>query len=174
MEQWIYPIGRFVKPATTSDDEREQRVRAVSTAPAALRAAVEGLTGQQLDTPYREGGWTARQVAHHTTDAAMTGYTRFKLALTEDNPTVKTFEENAWAALPDSIGLEPEVSLLLFESLQTRFDAVLRELPAESFSRPFLHPANGEMTIDQLLAYFAWHGHHHAAQIATLRNRMGW
>lgn len=174
MEQWVYPIGRHVKPALTTDEERQDRLRRLSAAPAALRAAVDGLNDTQLDTPYREGGWTVRQVAHHTADALISGYTRFKLALTEDKPSVKPFEEDAWALLPDSIDLPPEVSLVLFQSIQTRLDALLPKLPPEAFSRSFVHPANGETTLDQLLAYFAWHGNHHAAQIRSLRERMSW
>lgn len=174
MEQWSYPIGRFEFEVPVRDEDRRDRIGAADTAPAALRMALEGLTDEQLDTPYREGGWTARQVAHHVADAAMNMFIRLKLALTEDNPTVKPFEENDWVRLPDSERLPPEVSVRLFEALQTRMNELLRSLPGAAFDRTFRNPASGEWTIDKLIAYYAWHGHHHTAQIDTLRRRMGW
>ncbi|MBO9599503.1 MAG: putative metal-dependent hydrolase, partial [Cohnella sp.] len=157
-----------------SEQVRQARIEDAAATAIELRKAVAGLTDEQLDTPYRPDGWTVRQVAHHVADASMTMYARFKLALTEPKPLVKTFEESEWVKLADSATMPVEPSLLILEGLHARIDTVLRSLPAEAFSTTFMHPANGEMTLDKLLAYFAWHGKHHIAHITSLRDRMGW
>ncbi|MFD0674172.1 YfiT family bacillithiol transferase [Cohnella sp. GCM10027633] len=174
LERLKYPIGRVSFDPNVTEEARASRIEGAAAIPAGLRAAVAGLNDEQLDTLYRPGGWTVRQVAHHTADASMTMYTRFKLALTEEKPLVKTFEENEWVKLVDSAKLPVEPALLMLDGLHARIDAVLRSLPASAFSTTFLHPANGEMTLDQLLSYFAWHGKHHTAQITALRERSGW
>jgi hypothetical protein len=139
-----------------------------------LRAAVAGLTPQQLDTPYRPEGWSVRQVVHHVPESHMNAYIRFKLALTEDEPTVKPYDEAAWAKLPDVPGTPIETSLTLLEALHDRWVRVLRLLDDNSFKRTFHHPEIGVVTLERNLALYAWHGKHHAAHVTSLRDRMGW
>ena len=170
-----YPIGPFERPDILSADERRARIEEIAAAPARLRAAVRGLDDAQLDTPYREGGWTLRQVAHHVPESHMNGYIRFKLALTEDAPLVKPYDEAAWAKTPD-VGLTPvETSLVLLESLHERWAILLRTLHDEQFRRTVSHPEHtGMLTVDSLLALYAWHGRHHVAHITSLREQRGW
>ena len=175
LEKLKYPIGRMQFDPNVTEAARLARIDGAAALPGQLRAAVAGLSDEQLDTLYRPGGWTVRQVAHHIADASMTMYTRFKLALTEDKPLVKMFEENEWVKLVDSATLSVEPALLMLDGLHQRIDAVLRSLPASAFeTTKFVHPVNGEMNLDQLLAFFSWHGRHHTAQITALRERMGW
>lgn len=174
LEQLKYPIGKHQYDPNVTEEARQARIELAAGIPSLAREAVAGLGDEQLDTLYRPGGWTVRQVVHHMADASMTMYTRFKLALTEDKPLVKTFEESAWVELADSKRLPVDPALQMLEGVHVRIDAVLRSLPASAFATPFVHPANGEMTLDQLLSYFSWHGKHHAAQITALRERMGW
>ena len=169
-----YPIGPPVVPDSLDAETRAAFVRAIAATPARLRAAVAGLHDRQLDTPYRPGGWTVRQVAHHIADSHLNAYTRTKLALTEDNPTIKPYVETRWAELPDSnrpIG----GSLALLDHLHERWVALLASLPAESFSRTYFPPENKQQaTLDGLIASYAWHGAHHVAQVTELRRREGW
>jgi uncharacterized damage-inducible protein DinB len=174
LEQLKYPIGKFHFDEQTAADLRQSRIEELAATAVRLRQAVEGLTDDQLDTPYRPDGWTARQVAHHLADASMNGFIRAKLALTENQPLVKTFEENEWVKLPDSNRLPVEPSLRMLEGIHERMDALLRSLPPETFSLAFQHPVSGLNTLDRLLAYFSWHGKHHAAHITSLRRREGW
>lgn len=174
MEDLHYPIGKFAYTEAVSSDQRQRWIDEIAATPANLRRAVEGLSDDQLDTPYRSEGWTVRQVVHHVADASMNAFMRAKLTLTEQQPTVKPFEENDWIKLTDSAELPVEPSLQMLQGIHARMDAVLRSLPAESFALTFNHPANGLMTLDKLLAYFAWHGRHHTAHITSLRQRMGW
>jgi hypothetical protein len=139
-----------------------------------MRAAVEGLTNEQLDTPYRFGGWTVRQVVHHVPDSHLNSYVRFKLALTEDTPTIKPYDEAAWARLADTATVETETSLALLESLHDRWVRLLESMSDADFKRSFLHPELGLARLDQNLALYAWHGKHHVAHITALRDRMGW
>jgi uncharacterized damage-inducible protein DinB len=143
-------------------------------APAKLRAAVRGLSNQQLDTPYREGGWTVRQVVHHVPDSHLNSYIRFKWAMTEDEPTIKPYYEDRWAELQDSKVTPIEVSLTLLESLHQRWMLLLRSFREEDWKRKLRHPELGEMTLDHMLSLYAWHGRHHVAHITSLRERMGW
>jgi hypothetical protein len=168
-----YPIGKFSMPQSVSDSERTRFLENVAATPSRLRAAVDGLTGERLETPYRPGGWTVRQVVHHVPDSHMNSYIRFKLALTENEPTIKTYHENLWAELADSL-LDIEVSLGLLESVHTRWVALLRSMTPQQFARTLRHPEMGLMSLDQLLALYSWHGRHHVAHITTLRERMGW
>lgn len=138
-----------------------------------LRAAVEGLTEAQLDTPYRPGGWTVRQVVHHVPDSHLNAYIRMKLALTEDGPTIKPYDENLWAELSDS-RMPVDASLSLMDALHRRWVTVLRSLQPADFARTFLHPEAGVVSLDRLIALYAWHGRHHVAHITSLRQRMGW
>ncbi len=154
---------------------RQQWMTDIAAAPAQLRAAVAGLTPAQLDTPYRDDGWTVRQVVHHLPDSHLNAYTRIKLALTEDEPTIKPYEEARWAELPDARGGEIEPSLSLLESLHQRWLMLLRQLSSSDFDRRFRHPEHGRIFgLNEVLAMYAWHGRHHVAHITSLRQRMGW
>jgi uncharacterized damage-inducible protein DinB len=169
-----YPIGKYERRDRITAKERGEHIRSIEAAPAALRKAVEGLTAEQLDTPYREGGWTVRQVAHHVPDSHMNAYIRVKLALTEENPTIKPYDEAAWAGLVDSQETPVETSLRLLESVHERFTILLRSLDDEQCARTLLHPDNGPMTIDGLITLYSWHGRHHVGHIMALRERNGW
>ena len=168
-----YPIGKWSKE-TLTPQLKKQWIDDIAAAPAHLRAAVAGLSPQQLDTPYRDGGWTVRQVAHHVPDSHLNAYSRFKLALTEDVPMIKTYDEALWAKLGDVQKTPIEVSLILLESLHERWVNLLRSLSDEDFQRGLRHPEWGELTVGLLLSQYAWHGKHHVAHITNLRDRMGW
>jgi hypothetical protein len=169
-----YPIGPFAWPADVSADQRRRYIDEIEQAPAHLRAAVTGLTGEQLDTLYRPGGWTVRQVAHHVPDSHLNSYLRFKLALTEDEPTIKPYDQSRWAELADVRMAPVETSLVLLESLHHRWVSLLRSLSEADFARTFRHPEIGIVRLDRNLALYAWHGRHHVAHITSLRERMGW
>ena len=170
-----YPIGPFSGPTQLTSEERRAHIEHIAEAPSALRAAVSGLDGRQLDTPYRDGGWTVRQVVHHLPDSHMNAFVRLKLALTEDSPTIRPYDESAWAKLGDVQATPPEVSLVLLESLHARWVALFRTLHDDDFRRTFRHPEHpGTQTIDWLVASYSWHGRHHVAQITSLLTRMGW
>jgi uncharacterized damage-inducible protein DinB len=169
-----YPIGTLDRRSSLSPDERRAAIDAIAATPARLRTAVRGLTDSQLDTPYRPGGWTVRQLVHHVADSHMNAYVRFRLALTEDNPTIKPYDEALWAELPDMRAMSVEVSLDLLDRLHERMVFMLRAMPPAGFSRPLTHPENGPMTIDALLCTYAWHGRHHTAHVSALRERMKW
>lgn len=169
-----YPIGKARLPERGDVRDRDQHVAQIGEAPAQLRAAVEGLDDRQLDTPYREHGWTVRQVVHHLADSQLNAYVRFRLALTENDPAVKTYEEALWAELPDARSGDVELSLTLFEAVTRRWLACIEALPTVSFERGFRHPDTGPMTLTQQLALYAWHGRHHIAQITRLATREGW
>ncbi|HEV2851163.1 MAG TPA: putative metal-dependent hydrolase [Thermoanaerobaculia bacterium] len=169
-----YPVGKARMEPQLTDEERREMIDQIEQAPARLRAAVEGLTAEQLDTPYRPEGWTVRQVAHHVPDSHLNAYIRFKLALTEEEPPVKTYEEALWAKLPDTASVPVEVSLVLLESLHRRWVAVLRSMSAGDFERTLRHPDFGVINLNQLLGMYSWHGRHHVAHVTGLRERMGW
>lgn len=169
-----YPIGRYVWEGPPPPALRSTWLGELAVAPARLRAAVTGLWPDQLDTPYRHDGWTVRQLVHHVADSHLNAYVRFKLALTEDSPRIKTYEEARWAELPDTAGTPVEASLLLVESLHRRWLVLLRALTEEQWARTIDHPDWGRVRLDYLLGMFAWHGAHHAAQVAALRERRGW
>jgi uncharacterized damage-inducible protein DinB len=169
-----YPIGKMDrKPAMTST-ERRTAIDALAAAPRHLRDAVTGLSDSQLDTPYRPGGWTVRQLVHHVADSHMNAYMRFRLAFTEENPTIKTYEESRWAELPDASTMPVAVSLDLLDALHERLVTLLREEPDEAFQRTLKHPENGPMTVDTLLGIYSWHGRHHVAHVTGLKERMKW
>lgn len=169
-----YPVGRFSKPATGDKGAREASIREIEEAPACLRDAVAGLSQAQIDTPYRDGGWTVRQVVHHLPDSHLNAYVRFKLALTEQTPTIRTYEEALWAEIPEARSGPIEISLGLLDALHARWVASIRGLDEAAFARALRHPDHGIMTIDDLLAMYAWHGRHHIAHITSLGRRMGW
>jgi hypothetical protein len=168
-----YPIGRLVRSDRLEPDARARAIDAIARTPAAMRRALDGLTDAQLDTPYRPGGWSVRQVAHHVPDSHMQAYTRFKLGLTESEPTIKPYDEAAWALMADA-RLPVATSLALLEALHARWDAVLRAAAPADFARTVMHPENGRMTLDALLSTYAWHGAHHVAHVTRLRERNGW
>src|SRR5579863_4687175 len=168
-----YPIGKFVYDGPPSEPQRQQLIAEIEQTPAALRAAIRGLSPQQVETPYRDGGWTVRQVVHHVPDSHMNAYIRFKLALTEDEPTIKPYMEDRWAELADK-SVDPEVSLRLLECVHQRWVALLRAMKPEDFGRTFRHPELGVMTLDKTLALYSWHGAHHTAHVTALRERMHW
>ena len=169
-----YPVGRFEPPAEYTPALRGQFISQLAEAPSRLREAVRGLDARQLRTPYREGGWTPAQIVHHVADSHLNAYTRFKLALTEDAPTIKPYMQDAWANQPDATDPDVEVSLVLLEALHRRWVTLLRSLTPEQFARVFVHPEMGRVTLDRTLGMYAWHGRHHAAHITGLRSRMGW
>jgi hypothetical protein len=168
-----FPIGRFTPPAASLPGIRAAHMQTLRLLPERLRAAVSGLTEAQLDTPYREGGWTVRQVVHHVADSHTNCYIRYKLALTEDWPTIKPYDEAAWANLADS-RLPVEVSLQWIEALHTRWVALLESLADDDFYKGFEHPEHGRQNLAQVLALYDWHSRHHTAHIVSLRARQGW
>ena len=175
MSDLRYPIGRLApvgRPLTPQ--ERVVLVDAVAAHPARMRAAVAGLTDEQLDTRYREGGWTLRQVVHHVVDSHVNAYVRFKLALTEDNPTIPTYEEQLWAELPDGKSAPVEGSLAILEALHARWVSCLRNMAPEDFERPLHYPGMGDVKVDLLLEIYGWHCPHHEAHITSTRERHGW
>jgi hypothetical protein len=169
-----YPIGRLVRPERLDADARTRAIDAIARTPADLRRAVDGLSEAQLDTPYRPGGWSVRQVAHHVPDSHMQAYTRFKLALTEHEPLVKPYDEDAWAQLADMRVVPVSTSLTLLDALHERWVALLHAIAPDDFARTLMHPESGRMTLDQLLSTYAWHGAHHVAHVTRLRERNGW
>ena len=174
-EDLRYPIGPFRFEGDASPARREQWIAEIAAAPGHLRAAVAGLSATQLDTPYRENGWTVRQVVHHVPDSHLNAYTRIKLALTEQEPTIRPYEEARWAELPDARSGAIEPSLDLLDSLHRRWLMLLRQMGAADFQRQFRHPEHGRIfTVVEAVALYAWHGRHHTAHITALRQRMGW
>ena len=169
-----YPVGKFTYSNPPTDEQRKQMIDEIEQAPARLRAAVQDLSPQQLDTPYREGGWTVRQVAHHVPESHMNAYIRFKLALTEDEPTIKPYAEDRWAELPDVKSTPVEVSLALLDSLHDRWVRLLRAMKPDEWKRTFRHPELGIMPLEKNLALYSWHGRHHVAHVTDLRKRLGW
>ncbi len=169
-----YPIGKFVEDPDVTPEKRERWIRQIAEAPAAFRAAVAHLKAEQLDTPYRPGGWTVRQVIHHMADAHTHVCMRFRLALTETEPTVTGYSAAAWGELPDARTAPVEISLALLEALHQRWALLLRSMKAEDFRRTFRRPDGQLMTLDRGLQVYAFHGRHHLAHITTLKERMGW
>lgn len=168
-----YPIGKFSRPATITADDRSASIDHLAALPLALRTALDGLNNAQLDTPYRPGGWSVRQVVHHLADSHLNAFVRIKLALTEDAPLIKAYDEKAWAELADSASpIDP--SLAIIDGVHERMVTVLRSLPAVAFARHLQHPERGPMTIDMVAAMYSWHGRHHVAHITGLRQREGW
>lgn len=174
MSDLSFPIGRFAYAGESTDEQRRAFIDRIEQAPAKLRAAVDGLTPEQLDTPYRPDGWTVRQVVHHVPDSHMNSYCRFRLALTEEHPAIKGYDQERWAQLFDSRTAPVELSLALFEALHRRWVVLLRSMTAADFARTFQHSELGPVTLDRNVALYAWHGDHHVAHITALRDRMGW
>ena len=169
-----YPIGKLEIPANVTPALRQTAIETIAATPAKFRAAVKGLNEAQLDTPYRDGGWTVREVVHHVPDSHMNAYVRFKLALTESAPTIKPYNEAQWAKLEDTRRTPIDVSLALLDSLHSRWIDLLRSLKTDDFARKLVHPEHGEKNVDWLLFVYAWHGPHHTAHITELRKQKGW
>ena len=169
-----YPIGKFSYSGPLTVEQKRQFLDHIEQTPANLRAAIRGLSDRQLDTPYRDGGWTVRQVIHHVPDSHMNSYIRFKLALTEEEPTIKPYFEDRWAELPEAKQGETEISLALLDALHKRWMLVLSNLHDSDWQRTFRHPELGPMTLEKTLALYSWHGRHHVAHITELRKQKGW
>ncbi|MGC1105703.1 MAG: bacillithiol transferase BstA [Candidatus Acidiferrales bacterium] len=169
-----YPVGKYQPVEKLTEENRKQLLAQIEEAPKKLRAAVAGLSREQLNTPYRDGGWTVQQVVHHLADSHMNSYVRFKLALTEDEPTIKPYNETSWAELSDSKTTPVESSLTLMDALHERWLNLLRGMSPADFSRKMKHPERGAMSLDDTLGLYAWHGRHHVAHITGLRQRKGW
>jgi hypothetical protein len=169
-----YPIGPWTWPTEVTPEDRAQAIGDIATMPAQLRAAVVGLDPRHLDTPYREGGWSIRQIVHHIPESHMNSYIRFKLALTEDHPTVKPYDEALWAKLPDASTAPIDLSLNLADALHQRWVLVLRAMTDRNFERRLYHPEAGSLKLDAVAACYAWHGRHHVAQIVAMRRHYGW
>ncbi len=174
MESLRYPIGRFQWQGGSSPRDRSEWIGTIATTPQRLQNAVAGLSERQLDTSYRDGGWTVRQVVHHYADDHMNTYIRFKLALTEETPAIKPYSEASWAELPDARTSPIEASLALLSALHERWILAWRSLQESEWGRIFVHPTRGAVSLDHLAALYAWHGLHHVAQITGLRQRSGW
>jgi uncharacterized damage-inducible protein DinB len=169
-----YPIGPFQRPAGLTAEERTAVIAAIAAAPARLREAVAGLDAGQLNTPYRPGGWTVRQLVHHVPDSHLNAYVRCKLALTEEEPTIRPYHEDRWAELPEARSAAIEPSLALLEALHRRWELALRGMTAADWQRQLVHPESGHQSVEQLTALYAWHGRHHVAHVTALRRREGW
>ena len=169
-----YPVGEFSFAGTLSREERNSFIDQIAATPEKMRAGVAGLSDEQLDTPYRPGGWTVRQVVHHVPESHLNSYIRFKLAITEDEPTIKPYFEDRWAELEDARVSPVEPSLDLLDALHRRWVWFLRGLKDEDFERTFQHPEQGVVSLNKNVALYAWHGRHHVAHITSLRQRMGW
>lgn len=175
MDDLRYPIGRFTPPdGPASDDQLAAWIDDLAALPGQMRAAVAGLDEAQLDTPYRPGGWTVRQVVHHVPDSHLNAWVRFKWTLTEDRPLIKAYDESAWAELPDTRTVPVETALTFLDLLHARWTGLLRALDREALSRVFVHPVSGENRLDHTVGMYAWHGTHHVAHITRLRERQGW
>jgi hypothetical protein len=169
-----YPIGKFARPAQVRAEDREQYLATLSGLPDALRAAISGLNDAQQDTPYRDGGWTVRQLVHHVADSHTNMVVRVRLALTEDWPVIKPYDEAAWAKLEDARLLPIEWSLTILDGLHERLVVLLRGLPEIEWQREYVHPEGGRTTVEQAAALYDWHSRHHVAHVTALRKRMGW
>ena len=174
MEDPRFPIGPCPRDSDLTPEKRRDWTAKIAATPQQMRAAVAGLSAEQLDTPYREGGWTVRQLVHHVPDSHLNAYTRFRLALTENEPTIKPYDQEAWAELPDSRTAPIEPSLALLEALHQRWAALLESLTDGHFNRRFRHPEIGLVTLGEVLGMYAWHGPHHVAHITELRKRQNW
>ncbi len=169
-----YPIGKFDREAVFSPAQISDAIATIASLPENLRSAVDGLSTAQIDTPYRPGGWTVRQLVHHVADSHMNASTRIRLALTEDWPTIKPYNEKLWAELADSLTQPIEVSLELLEPLHRRWVVLLKSLSGSDWQRGYVHPEGGKWSIPEILGLYAWHSRHHTAHVTALRHRNGW
>ncbi len=174
MENIRYPIGKFAFDVDITPEKRGACIQDIRGLPAKLRSAVAGLSDQQLDTPYRDGGWTVRQLTHHIADSHMNAFIRWKLALTETGPTIKPYDQDEWVTTGDVTGMDVEPSLALVDGLHARWVRLLASLSPSDFQRIFNHPESGVVTLERQLQLYAWHGRHHVAHILSLRERKDW
>ncbi len=175
METLQYPLGKYRIEHEIDEARRAELIAQIASAPMQLRVAVSGLDDAQLDTPYRPEGWTVRQVVHHLADSHINAYVRMKLALTEDTPTIKPYDEKLWAALPEARSAPVELSLVLLEAMHARWLLMLDAMQPPDFQRCFHHPESGsQVPLDHMLAMYAWHGRHHIAHVTSLRERRDW
>jgi DinB family protein len=175
MDDLKYPIGKFQWPNSAKDEDRARWVAEIADTPDWLREAIEGLSEEQLDTPYRPEGWTVRQIVHHLADSHVNAYVRIRLALTEDTPTIRPYDQDGWANLSDAKLGPIEPSLVLLEAIHERWVSLVSILDDDDLHRQLVHPeSDRKMDIDTVLAMYAWHGRHHVAHITELRQRMGW
>ncbi|WP_053375452.1 YfiT family bacillithiol transferase [Paenibacillus sp. FJAT-27812] len=174
MELWSYPIGKFIREEHATEEQRRSWIQEIARFPARLRLTVQNLNEEQLLTPYRPGGWNVKQVVHHLVDNDMNAFIRFKRALTEEAPLAGTYNEKLWAELNDYHETPIDTSLILIDSLHQRFVILLRQLTPDQFQRNFVSPTHGKMNLAAATQIYAWHGRHHAAQIDSLMERMGW
>lgn len=173
-EDLRFPIGKFNYEEAQAAQNRARSIRAVSELPSQLRLAIAGLSSGQMKTPYREGGWTINQVVHHLADSHMNSFIRFKLALTEDAPAIKTYQEDLWAKLPDADNDAPELSLKIIDALHERWFLLLSAMNDTDFRRQLTHPEHGKIDLNYMVALYQWHGKHHVAHITNLRRQKGW
>ena len=173
LDQLRYPVERFA-PVENTANARAEHIRIIGMLPKRLCGAIAGLSDAQLDTPYRDGGWTVRQVVHHLADSHANSFVRFKLALTEDWPTIKPYDEKGWAELPDSKNLPLDSSLSLITGMHERWVALLEAMSEADFQRGYVHPERGKQDLATALAIYAWHCRHHTAHITALRARNNW
>lgn len=170
-----YPIGEYSPLENPSQTDIQKFISTIEAFPKKLHDEVHGLSNEQLDTPYREGGWTIRQVVHHVADSHMNSYIRFKLALTEDTPTIRPYDEAKWAELPEAKSGALELSLPLLEAIHKRMVVMLKNIKDDEWKRLYIHPATGDKTtIEYLAGLYAWHSEHHLAHIVNLKQQMGW
>lgn len=174
LEKLKYPIGQYSLKKTLTERERKDCLEKIRTTPQLLREAIQGLSEAQLNTPYRPDGWTVRQVVHHVPDSHINSYVRFRWAMTEPSPTIKAYEEQHWAELPDGKNAPINISLDLLEVLHKRWMLLLDSMTETDFAKILVHPVSGELTLDEMLQIYAWHGPHHIAHITELRKREGW
>lgn len=174
-EQYRYPIGRYEVPERYMPELQNEWIAAIEALPSWLDLCIENLDEYQLETPYRPGGWNARQVIHHIADSHMNAYIRLKLALTEDNPVIKPYDENLWAQLPDVETVPVNISITLLHALHRRWGQTLRNMQPEDWERCYYHPEHERyVPLWELADHYAWHGRHHMEQIRQLRQRMNW
>lgn len=173
-EKLKYPIGRFCVEENIDRAAVNRLIQEIESLPARLAETVKGLTSEQLQTPYRPDGWTIRQVVHHIADSHLNSFVRFKLALTEDKPIIKPYDEKLWAELPDSKLFDINVSLTLIDSLHKRWTTLLKQLSEEDLEKEFIHPETGIKNLKETICLYAWHGNHHLAHITSLKKRMNW
>jgi hypothetical protein len=173
-ESLRFPVGRLTRRSALDPAGRAAAIAEIARLPSALSGAVRGLTDAQLDTPYREGGWTVRQVVHHLADSHVNAYVRCKLIVSEDDPPLKAYDQDAWSSMSDAMTLPVAISLALLENLHARWHRFLQSLDASAFGRSGLHTEDGPVTLDMLLQTYSWHGRHHVAHIRALRQRLGW
>lgn len=172
-EDLRYPIGKFDSKIEVTPENRKEFVQTIADLPSKIREVVSDLSEEQLDTPYRPEGWTIRQLVHHVADSHLNSYCRFKLALTEDFPTIRPYYEDRWAELADS-KLPIEDSLKIIEGVHSRWTSMLNSMTETEFQRKLNHPDSGEWTLEKFLGLYDWHSKHHTAHITSLRERNGW